>query len=37
MTAKKDDSSAAVQAAIVNAAGVESIADGDGLIQTRSD
>ena len=36
VTAKKDDASAAVQAAIVNVAGVESISAGGGLIQTTS-
>jgi len=36
VTARKDDASAAVQAAIVNVAGVESIAAGGGLIQTTS-
>ncbi len=36
VTARKDDAPAVVQAAIVNLAGVESIAAGGGLIQTTS-
>jgi hypothetical protein len=36
VTARKDDASAAVQAVIVNVAGVDSISVDGGLIQTTS-